>query len=36
MIATEITKKHIDEIDSSAKDGAYIFGLVLEGARWDV
>jgi dynein heavy chain len=36
MIATEITKKSIEEIEGSAKDGAYIFGLVLEGARWDV
>jgi len=36
MIATEITKKHIEEIEGGAKDGAYIFGLVLEGARWDV
>jgi len=36
MIATEITKKSVEEIEGVAKDGAYIFGLVLEGARWDV
>ena len=24
-----------DEVPSAAKDGAYIYGLYLEGARWD-
>ena len=35
MISTEIVKKSVEELDGKAKDGAYIFGLVLEGARWD-
>lgn len=35
-IATEITKKTIEEIDQSGKDGSYVFGLICEGARWDV
>ena len=35
MIATDVTKKSVDEIDQNAKEGSYIFGLVLEGARWD-
>lgn len=37
LIVTEITKKNYpEEIDQPAKDGAYIYGLVLEGARWDI
>jgi len=38
MIATEITKRYIEDVDSSfsAKDGALVFGFVLEGARWDI
>ena len=35
-IATEITKKSVEEVDFVGKDGSYIFGLVLEGARWDI
>ena len=34
-IATEITKKTVEETDTAAKDGAYVFGFILEGARWD-
>jgi len=33
-ISTEFTKKNIDEIDAHAKDGAYAYGFLLEGARW--
>lgn len=36
MLATEITKKdYPEQIDNAPRDGAYIYGLVLEGARWD-
>lgn len=35
-IQTDVTKKTIEEIDGYAKDGSYVFGFVLEGARWDV
>jgi len=36
MIATDVMKKpYPEEIDQPARDGAYIYGLVLEGARWD-
>ena len=36
MITTEFTKKSIEEIEHHApKDGAYCYGLLLEGARWD-
>ena len=34
---TDVTKKMaVDEIDGHARDGAYINGLQMEGARWDV
>jgi len=35
-IQTDITKKAIEEIDSTPKDGSYVYGFILEGARWDV
>jgi len=35
-IATEFTKKSIEEIDAAAKDGAYAYGFLLEGARWSI
>lgn len=34
-IQTEITKRTIEEIDSNAKEGSYVYGFILEGARWD-
>lgn len=35
-IQTDVTKKTIEEVDTVAKDGSYVFGFVLEGARWDI
>jgi len=35
-IQTEVTKKSIEEIDAVGKDGAYVYGFILEGARWDI
>lgn len=33
---TDVTKKlTIDEVESSLREGAYIIGLQLQGARWD-
>jgi len=36
FIQTDVTKRSIEEIDTAHKDGAFVFGFVLEGARWDV
>lgn len=34
---TDITKRmNADELESSSRDGAYIIGLSIQGARWDV
>ena len=35
VIITDVTKKQVDQIEGPARDGAYISGLTLEGARWD-
>ena len=35
MIATEITKKSVEEVDAASKDGTFCYGFILEGARWD-
>eukprot|EP00744_Colponema_vietnamica_P000937 GILI01001621.1.p1 GENE.GILI01001621.1~~GILI01001621.1.p1 ORF type:complete len:2798 (-),score=990.63 GILI01001621.1:124-7776(-) len=34
-ISTDVTKRTLEEIDGPARDGAYVYGLYLEGARWD-
>jgi len=34
---TDVTKKlSIEEVEGSSRDGAYIIGLSVQGARWDV
>uniref|UniRef100_A0A061SKG9 Flagellar outer dynein arm heavy chain beta n=1 Tax=Tetraselmis sp. GSL018 TaxID=582737 RepID=A0A061SKG9_9CHLO len=35
VVLTEVTKKQVDQIDAPSRDGAFIHGLTLEGARWD-
>merc|ERR1719181_261050 len=36
QVFTEVTKRDVKQIDSAAKEGAYVTGMYLEGARWDV
>lgn len=36
QVFTEVTKKDTKQIDSTAREGAYVTGMYLEGARWDV
>ena len=31
-----VTKKSIDDIDTPSRDGAFVHGLSLQGARWDI
>lgn len=34
-IQTEVTKKMVNELEGLPRDGAYVFGFHVEGARWD-
>lgn len=36
FIQTDITKRWENEIEGPAREGAYVSGLNLEGARWDI
>ena len=37
MTWTEVTKKvTVEEVEGSSRDGAYVNGLSVQGARWDV
>ena len=37
MTWTEVTKKmSLEEVEGVSRDGAYINGLSVQGARWDV
>ena len=35
-IQTDVTKKTIEQIDTTPKDGSFVYGFILEGARWDI
>jgi dynein heavy chain len=34
-LVVDVLKKAADQIDTSAREGAHVCGLVMEGARWD-
>ncbi|RHZ32568.1 hypothetical protein DYB37_003301 [Aphanomyces astaci] len=36
QIVTDITKRMLDSLDAPSRDGQFIYGLSLEGARWDL
>merc|ERR1711871_1344166 len=35
-IQTDVTKKSVEDIESSNRDGCFITGLYIEGARWNI
>jgi len=36
VVQTEVTKKRdVDEVEAASRDGAFIYGCMLEGCRWD-
>lgn len=35
VLLTEVTKKTAEQVDAPSRDGAFVHGLTLEGARWD-
>merc|ERR1719277_1726536 len=35
-VFTEVTKRDVKQVDSHARDGCFVTGMWLEGARWDV
>nr|CAH7754609.1 unnamed protein product [Callosobruchus chinensis] len=35
-LMTDVTKKQKDEFNSAPREGAYVHGLFMEGARWDI
>lgn len=35
-VFTEVTKREVKQVDAHARDGCYVSGMSLEGARWDL
>merc|ERR1719197_1665123 len=36
QVFTDVTKKEPKQVDAFSKEGAFVSGMVLEGARWDI
>lgn len=36
QVFTDVTKRDVKQIDIAAREGAFVTGMYLEGARWDV
>ncbi|KAL0966379.1 hypothetical protein UPYG_G00294600 [Umbra pygmaea] len=36
QLTVDVTKKFKEEFNQPAREGAYVFGLYMEGARWDI
>merc|ERR1712144_142917 len=35
VVPTEVTKKTPEEVEGPSREGSYVHGLIMEGARWD-
>jgi len=35
VVTTEVTKKTPEELEGPSREGSYVYGLIMEGARWD-
>ena len=35
VIQTDVTKRAVEEVDASSRDGAFVSGFFLQGCRWD-
>merc|ERR1712099_64529 len=36
QVFTEVTRRDARQVDTAAREGAFVTGMYLEGARWDI